>query len=179
MGRLVLSRNDMLALMSQLIVWKQDWPDIWFWGSYEKSFAGLCPQLTIVMRDHFFANTGIFCVFYFSRKSLTLFDPSADNEINNLYNKRQSISAFPPSPYYRLAGCRRSCWRRLERHSPRESQETQPTVRPGNQYFKALYVKEEKLKRQLSKVFFHIKIWHRLCCVTLVRLPSWRIWLLV
>ena len=96
MGRLVLSRNDMLALMSQLIVWKQDWPDIWLWGSYEKSFAGLCPQLTIVMRDHFFANTGIFCVFDFSRKSLTLFDPSADKKMNNLTIKDKAFQHFLP-----------------------------------------------------------------------------------
>ena len=56
-------------------------------------------------------------------------------------NKKQIISAFPRySPYYRLAGCLRSCWRRLERHSPRESQETRPEDRPANQYFTALFL---------------------------------------
>ena len=65
----------------------------------------------------------------------------------NQRNKRRSIWAFPRLPYYRLAGCLRSCWRRLERHSRRESQETRPRGRPENQYLKSL-VLENILKTE-------------------------------
>ena len=51
-GRLVLSRNDMLALMSQLIVWKPNWSD----QNPSETLASLCIWLQLKKNSALFQN---------------------------------------------------------------------------------------------------------------------------
>ena len=116
----------------------------------ERLYHGLNPSsiclLVFFTRDRFLCQHWKhwhLCQFDFSWKCSTLFHPTMCIQrtmkikafftilLSGRLSKSRMTKIKALLPYYRPAGCPRSCWRRLGRHSHWESQETRPGDRPA------------------------------------------------